>query len=162
MRRVRQVQIGERPPSCPRLGVLLRVPAIRIMACWGLYWGPLVVENYHSVRLGLRVFFFEGNPPQTDPNGKYYYPLLSLLIGGMTSQSELFASDSELAKCLFRKIWGGLEGYSGSRVDYSGPSIRNYEGMFEKHPNPRACKPACCHLTHEMHLSTSASACYTS
>ena len=28
-------------------GALLAVPIIRTIAFWGLYWGPLVLDNYH-------------------------------------------------------------------------------------------------------------------
>ena len=32
----------------PKLGVpLLGVPIIRTIVFWGLYWGPLILENYH-------------------------------------------------------------------------------------------------------------------
>ena len=32
----------------PKLGVpLLGVPIIRIIVSWGLYWGPLILGNYH-------------------------------------------------------------------------------------------------------------------
>ena len=34
------------------------VPIIRIIIYWGLYWGPLILGNYH-VYLGLRVRFWE-------------------------------------------------------------------------------------------------------
>ena len=33
-------------------GTLLGVPVIRIIVFWGLYWGSLILGNYH-VRLGL-------------------------------------------------------------------------------------------------------------
>ena len=37
----------------PKLGVpSLGVPIIRIIVYWGLYWGPLILGNYH---LGFRV-----------------------------------------------------------------------------------------------------------
>ena len=29
------------------MGIILGVPIIRIIVFWGLYWGPLIVENYH-------------------------------------------------------------------------------------------------------------------
>ena len=28
-------------------GTLLGVPIVRIIVHWGLYWGPLILENYH-------------------------------------------------------------------------------------------------------------------
>ena len=28
-------------------GTLLRVPIIRTIVFWGLYWGPLILGNYH-------------------------------------------------------------------------------------------------------------------
>ena len=32
----------------PKLGrTILRVPIIRIMPYWGLYWGPIIYGNYH-------------------------------------------------------------------------------------------------------------------
>ena len=33
-------------------GTILRVPIIGIIVYWGLYWGPLILGNYHIV-LGL-------------------------------------------------------------------------------------------------------------
>ena len=29
-------------------GTLFRVPIIRIIVYWGLYWGPLILGNYHT------------------------------------------------------------------------------------------------------------------
>ena len=29
------------------VGTILRVPIIRTIFCWGLYWGPLILGNYH-------------------------------------------------------------------------------------------------------------------
>ena len=28
-------------------GTLLGVPVLRIIVFWGLYWGPLILRNYH-------------------------------------------------------------------------------------------------------------------
>ena len=36
-------------------GTLLRVPKIGIIVFWGLYWGPLILGNYHLER-----FFLDG------------------------------------------------------------------------------------------------------
>ena len=29
------------------MGTFLGVPIIRIIVYWGLYWGPLILGNYH-------------------------------------------------------------------------------------------------------------------
>ena len=34
----------------PKLrGIFLEVPIIRIIVFWGLYWGPLILGNYHII-----------------------------------------------------------------------------------------------------------------
>ena len=34
--------------GCPKIrGTILGVPKIRIIVFWGLYWGPLILGNYH-------------------------------------------------------------------------------------------------------------------
>ena len=41
----------------PKLGVpFWGVPIIRTIVYWGLYWGPLILGNYH---IGLRFWGFE-------------------------------------------------------------------------------------------------------
>ena len=38
-------------------GTLLGVPILRIIVFWGLYWGPLILGNYH-LGLGFAVLGF--------------------------------------------------------------------------------------------------------
>ena len=35
-------------------GTILGVPIIRTIVFWGLYWGPLILGNYHIVHWGFR------------------------------------------------------------------------------------------------------------
>ena len=35
------------------MGTFLGVPIIRIIVFWGLYWGPLILGNYHMKEEGL-------------------------------------------------------------------------------------------------------------
>ena len=50
-------------PKAPRtiwgfpkiLGTLLGVPVIRTIVFWGLYWGPLILGNYHLGLYGRKV-----------------------------------------------------------------------------------------------------------
>ena len=37
----------------PKLGVPFGVPIIRTIVFWGLYWGPLILGNYHIGSLSL-------------------------------------------------------------------------------------------------------------
>ena len=45
---------------------ILKVPIVRIIVFWGLYWGPPILGNYHN-----RVFFIKVQPQRaaTDIQG---------------------------------------------------------------------------------------------
>ena len=36
----------------PKYGVPFRVPIIRMLIFWGLYWGPQIEGNYHIMASG--------------------------------------------------------------------------------------------------------------
>ena len=41
----------------PKLGVpFLGVPIIRTIVFWGLYWGPLILGNYHFLPVWMRPY----------------------------------------------------------------------------------------------------------
>ena len=43
-------------------GTILGVPIIRIIVFWGLYWGPLILGNYHIGLLTGAMGFYEWVP----------------------------------------------------------------------------------------------------
>ena len=45
----------------PKLGVLFwGVPILRIIVFWGLYWGPLILGNYHFRWVYARMILVRG------------------------------------------------------------------------------------------------------
>ena len=50
------LHLGKKIKGFPEItGTFLGGPTIRTMVFWGLYWGPLILGNYHNVFASWRL-----------------------------------------------------------------------------------------------------------
>ena len=47
------------------MDTFLGVPRIRIIVCWGLYWGPPILGNYHIFGIAILAHPFPGQVLRT-------------------------------------------------------------------------------------------------